>query len=60
MRAPGLSWDVMLKMTKIELEPNPDTDMYILFGKGIRGGFSYISTRYSKVTNKYLKGYDSK
>ena len=50
----------MLKMTKIELEPNPDTDMYILFGKGIRGGFSYISTRYSKVTNKYLKGYDSK
>ena len=60
MSAPGLNWDVMLKMTKSELERNPDTDMYIFFEKGTRGGFSYISTRYSKVANKYLKCYDSK
>ena len=31
LRTPGLSWDVMLKMTKIELELIPDPDMYIFF-----------------------------
>ena len=27
LRAPGLSWDAMLKMTKIKLELIPDRDM---------------------------------
>ena len=27
--APGLSWDAMLKMTKIELEKNSDLDKYV-------------------------------
>ena len=58
--APGLRWDKMLKMTKIELELVPDPDMYILFEKGTRGGISYISNRYSKPKNKYLKSYDPK
>ena len=60
LRAPGLSWDVMLKMTKIELELTPNLDMYICFEKGTRGGASYISNRYSKANNKYLKSYDPK
>ena len=30
---PDLTWDVMLKMAKIELELIPDPDMYILFEK---------------------------
>ena len=34
--------------------------MYIFFEKGTRGGISYISNRYSKVKNKYLKYYDPK
>ena len=59
MRAPGLSWGVMLKMTKIELEIIPDSDMYIFFETGTRDGISCISNRYSKTNNKYLKSYDS-
>ena len=58
--APGLSWDEMLEMTKIELELIPDPDMYIFFEKGTRGGISYIFNRYSKANNKYLKSYDPK
>ena len=34
--------------------------MYIFFGKSTRGGISYISNRYSKANNKYLKSYDPK
>ena len=47
-------------MTKIELELIRDPDMYIFFEKGTRGGISYISNRYSKANNKYLKSYDAK
>ena len=44
-------------LTKIELELISDPDMYIFFEKGTRGGISYISNRYSKANNKYLKSY---
>ena len=57
LSAPSLSWDAMLNMTKVELGLIPNPDMYIFFEKGTRGGVSYISTRYSKSNNKYLKSY---
>ena len=60
LRGPGLSWDEMLKMKKIELEPIPNTDMYRFFKKSTRGRISYISNRYSKANNKYLKSYGPK
>ena len=60
LSTPGLSWDAMLKMTKIELELIPDPEMYILFEKGTRGGISYISNRFSKANNNYSKFYDPK
>ena len=60
LSTPGLSWDAILKMTKVKLELVPDPDMYIFFEKGTRGGISYISNRYSKANNKYLKSYDPK
>ena len=50
----------MLNMTKMELELITDPDMYILFEKDMRGGTFYISTKYSKANNKYLKSYDPK
>ena len=53
LSAPGLSWEAVLRMTKIKLELIPDTDMYIFFETGTRGGISYISNRYSKANNKY-------
>ena len=47
-------------MTKVELELIPDADLNIFFEKDARGGVSYISNRYSKAKNKYLKSYDPK
>ena len=60
LSAPALSWDVMLNMTKVELELITDPDMYVFFERGLRGGFSYISNRYSKASNRYLIFYDPK
>ena len=54
------SWDAMLKIRKINIELIPDPGMFISFEKGARGGISYISERYSKANNKYLKSYDPK
>ena len=55
MSKPTLSWDVMLNMRKVELELIQDPEMYIVFEKGMRVGVFYISNRYNKANNKYLK-----
>ena len=43
-----------------ELEFISDADMYLFFEKGMTGGVSYNSKRYSTASNKYLKSYDPK
>ena len=48
LRAPALSLDAMLNMTKVQLELIPDSDV------------AHISNRYSKAKNKYLKYCDPK
>ena len=58
LSGPALSLDPMINMTKVELEHIPDPDMYIFFEKGTGGGVPYISDRYGKASNKYLKSYD--
>ena len=62
MSVSSLEWclDAMLDMTNVELEVIPDLDMHIFFVKGTRGGISYISNRYRKSNNNYLKSYDPK
>ena len=46
-----------LVMTEVQPELISDADIYC---KVMRGGISYISKRYSKVNNNYLKSYDPK
>ena len=53
LSGPGLSWNAMLNITKVEIKLIPDPDTYMLFGKGTRGGISYISNRQTKAENKY-------
>ena len=58
--SPGLSWDAMLKMTRVKLEKISDIDKYLFIEKGLRGRIYYIAQRYAKANNKYMNGYDSK
>ena len=44
----GLSWDVMLKFTRVKLEKIHDIHVHLFLEKGLRGGVRYISKRYSK------------
>ena len=46
--SPGLSWDAILKMAGIQLEKINNIDVHLFLEKGMRGGISYISKRYSK------------
>ena len=50
----------MLNVAEVKLELISDADMYLLFEKSMKCGASYISKRYSKANNKYIKSYDSK
>ena len=45
---PGLSWNAVLKMTGVKLVKIHDIDVHLFLEKGVRGGVSYISKRYSK------------
>ena len=56
--APGLSWDAALKMTAVKLELLTDIDMHLMVEKGVRGGVSTITHRYSKANNPKMADYN--
>ena len=58
LSAPHLSWDAMLKFTKIELDLLSESNMFTFLEKGLRGGVSMISKRYARANNKYLNSYN--
>ena len=51
--SPGLSWDALLKYTKVDLELLTDMDMHLFIEKGMRGGISMVSKRYAKANNPH-------
>ena len=57
--APGLSFDAVLKITRVELHLISDTDIHLFIEKNMRVGISYISKRHSKANNQYMENYDS-
>ena len=46
--SPGHSWGAMSKMTGVQLEKINNVDIHLFLEKGMKGGVSYISKRYSK------------
>ena len=56
--APGLSWDALLRMTKIYLDLITDLDQQLFIEKGMRGGISTITHRHAVANNKYMKDYN--
>ncbi|KAJ8917969.1 hypothetical protein NQ315_002664 [Exocentrus adspersus] len=57
--APGLAWDAMLRLTKVNLELLTDIDMIHMLKKGIRGGISQCSERKHIANNMFLPNYNS-
>jgi len=49
--AAGMSWDTLLKMTKVELELLTDIDVHLFMEKGLRGGVCMVSKRFAKASN---------
>jgi hypothetical protein len=46
---PQYAYDVMLKMTNVEIEHMTDYSMILFFEKSLRGGSSYINQRHSSA-----------
>ena len=55
---PDWTWDALLKYTGVELELLDDIDMVIFIQRGIRGGISQCSHRYSKANNRCMSDFN--
>jgi hypothetical protein len=51
---PHCSWDMMLKLTGIQIPLITDHAMFELIHRGIRGGVAMISSRYARANNPAL------
>ena len=57
--SPGLSWDALLKKSKVKLQLLTDYDMYLFVEKGMRGGISMSSKRFCTANNPMLPTFDA-
>jgi len=57
---PSYGWDAMMLETRVKLESLTDSEMYLFYERGIRGGQSVIFKKYAEANNKYMKNYDKK
>ena len=53
--APGLSWDALLKYTKIDLELLTDIDMHLFIEKGMHGAYVWCQNDMQKQTIHILQ-----
>ena len=58
LSAPGLSWQVALKKTKVKLDLLVDIDMLLMVEKCINGRICHSVCRQVKANYKYFKDYD--
>ena len=56
--APGLAWQIWLKMTNVKLELLTDENMLLMVEEGIRGGICQAIHHYESANNKYMKNYN--
>ena len=52
--SPGLAWKACLRKTRVRLELLTDSDMLLMFERGIRGGITQAVHRYASVNNPYM------
>ena len=52
--APGLSWDAMLRMTRVRLQLMQEREMHDVIDKGIRGGICCISKKHARANNRHI------
>ena len=55
LAAPGITWQVFLKKTEVELELLTDTDMLLMIPKSIRDGLCHTIQWYARTNNKDIK-----
>ncbi|KAL9884631.1 uncharacterized protein ACN427_011393 [Glossina fuscipes fuscipes] len=56
--APSLSWDAMLKYTKVEMELIVDPEIHTFLKTNIRGGLTQCTQKLSESNNKFNENYD--
>ena len=52
--SPGLAWQTCLKKMGVRLELLTDSDMLLMFERGIHGGITQVVHRYVKANSKYM------
>ena len=56
---PGLSWDALLRISKVHLDLLSDVDVHQFIEHRMRGGVSMVSQRYAKANNPQMEDFDN-